>query len=229
MWTGGFCLLQLQVETTTTREEDVFVYFFPETCRWACKIKTSVCLYQISSAVIPEAGEMLQPILLSARSPIKLWLQSKILSLYIRLTLSPRAHSTALTADWSVLRFLILSLLPSRKGENGKILVHSSCFGVFVTRYDCRSSSSCLHVFVKSGRHFLFHIFHPDQPMTMYELKSSVSPFPLLSYPSVWCICVCLMWCCVCVCVLLVADWCVCLPCVVFHPLFRAAVWTGIG
>lgn len=49
--------------------------------------------YHISSTLPPEAGGKLQHISLSARSPIKLWLGSKILSLY------QAAHSTSETGS----------------------------------------------------------------------------------------------------------------------------------
>ena len=77
----------------------------------------AVCFYQISSAVIPEAGAPLQPIPLSVRIPIKLWLQSKILSLYQTYLISEGPLQLGDTALWQLIELyssvLCFSIFPS--------------------------------------------------------------------------------------------------------------------
>lgn len=194
----------------------ISLFLPPKTRRWACADKTAVCLYQISSTVIPEAGTMLQPIPLSVWSPIKLWLQSKIVSLYQIYFISEGPLHLRDMALWQLidlysgfLCFCFFFPSPPRKKrlKMEQILVHrrSSCVCVCFLHW---LQVVLRLLFVKSGQHFLFqfqfYILHADQSMTMYELKSSItmSPFSVLVYLSVLCImcvfdvivCVCVVW-----------------------------------
>ena len=111
------------------------------------QIKATVHLYQISSAALPEAGETPPPIPLSARSPIKLRLQSKIVSLYqtyfiskgtLHLGDSRRPDSWLICAQVSYAVPVCFPISPL-------------CLGVLSHASILRLSSTCLCVLMKSG------------------------------------------------------------------------------
>lgn len=104
-----------------TARENVFCVFWeeanfslssPKTHSWArAHKKSNIPLSNI------QAGGMLHPITLSVQSTIKLWLQSKIHLLHLRGRTPTRRH-VSLTADWSVLWSLMLSLPPPSPWRN---------------------------------------------------------------------------------------------------------------
>lgn len=154
---------------------------------------------------------------------------------------TPRQRHSALTADWSVVCFFMLLLLSLWTERLNTVWSwHKVSVFVLVSQLPC---GGYLHALI-SGCHqldcpsswkvlaFFSNAFPYPSPVSIHDYEwvkifnNYVSTLSIrLSLCGAY-VCVC-VWCdCVCG---LVADWCVCLSSVVFHPLFCAVVWTGIG
>lgn len=141
-------------------EEADFSVSSPETRIWACADKIAVRLYQISrleGCCIPFHSQCGAPWSFGSN-------QRPSLRLHLQGRTPPRRH-VALTADWSVLWFLMLYLLPLTL-KKGRLRME---------RFWYRAAAVCVRMRVDFFFTCISHILSTYQFITRYELKSSIT------------------------------------------------------